>query len=154
MIVDRLSNRSVDTYVPPRVRQALEYLRATDMTAVPIGRHELDGDRLMAIVQDYVTKPADQCVWEAHRRYVDVQYVVHGVERVGHAPLERCRERVPYDGERDVALYHPGTQYVTLTAGMLAILGPDDVHSPGVALGEPLAVRKVVMKAAVHGVRP
>jgi biofilm protein TabA len=149
MIVDRLGNRSVDAYVPPRVRQALEYLRAADMSAVPIGRHALDGDRLYAIVQEYVTKPADQCVWEAHRRYIDVQYVVHGAERIGHAPLARSGERVPYDGERDVALYDPGTQFVTLTAGMLAIFGPDDVHSPGGAVDEPRSVRKVVIKAAI-----
>jgi biofilm protein TabA len=149
MIVDRLGNRSVDAYVPPRVRQALEYLRAANMAAAPVGRHELDGDRLYAIVQEYMTKPADQCAWEAHRRYVDVQYIVHGAERIGHAPLARSGERVPYDRDRDVTLYYPGSQYVTLSSGMLAIFGPDDVHSPGGAVDHPRAVRKVVMKAAI-----
>jgi biofilm protein TabA len=149
MIVDRLGNRSVDAYVPPRVRQALEYLRAANMAAVPIGRHELDGDRLFALVQEYTTRPSSECVWEAHRKYIDVQYIVHGAERMGHAPIARAGERVPYDPERDVTLFHPGTQFVTLTAGMLAIFGPDDVHSPGVAVDEPRAVRKVVMKAAL-----
>ena len=150
MIVDRLGNRSVDAHVPPPVRQALEYLRATDMTAVAIGRHELDSDRLFAIVQEYVTRPALECPWEAHRRYIDVQYVVHGAERIGHVPLARAGERAPYDPGRDVALYHPGTQFVTVTAGDMAIFGPDDVHSPGAAVDEPCAVRKVVVKVAVH----
>ena len=150
MIVDHLGNRSVDGQVAPRVRQALDYLRETDMTAVALGRHELDGDRLIAIVQEYVTKPADRCIWEAHRRYVDVQYVVHGTERIGHAALAGCGERAAYDSGRDVALYDPGTEFVTLTAGMLAILGPDDVHAPGAAVDEPRAVRKVVMKVAIE----
>jgi biofilm protein TabA len=149
MIVDRLGNRSVDAYVPPRVRQALEYLRTANMAAVPLGRHELDGDRLFAIVDEYTTRPAEECVWEAHRKYLDVQYVVHGAERIGHVPIERSGERVPYDAQRDVTLFYPGTQFVTLTAGMLAIFGPQDVHSPGVAVDAPRPVRKVVMKAAI-----
>lgn len=146
MIVDRLGNRSVDAHVLPRVRQALEYLRTTDMRAAAPGRHEIDGDRLFALVQEYETRHPDACVWEAHRRYVDVQYVVQGIERMGYAPIADMVPRVPYDAEKDVALFEPGTRFVTLNAGMYAIFGPEDVHSPGGAAGEPRAVRKVVVK--------
>jgi biofilm protein TabA len=149
MIVDRLGNRSVDVHVPPRVRQALEYLRTTDMGAVPLGRHEIDGDRLFALVQEYQTRLPADCVWEAHRRYVDVQYIVRGAERMGHASIADTVPRVAYDEEKDVALFEPGTRFVTLTAGMYAIFGPNDVHSPCVAAGDPQPVRKVVIKAAI-----
>lgn len=149
MIVDRLGNRAVDADLPPRVRQALEYLRTTNMAAVAIGRHELDGDRLFALVQEYNTRPPDACVWEAHRRYIDVQYVVHGAERMGHARLGQVAEREAYDPARDVAFFEPGTKFVTVPAGTFAIFGPDDVHAPCGALAEPSAVRKVVVKAAI-----
>jgi YhcH/YjgK/YiaL family protein len=146
MIVDRLGNRSVDAHVPPRVRQALEYLRSTKLGAVSLGRHDIDGDRLFALVQEYQTRLPGDCVWEAHRRYVDVQYIISGAERMGHASIADAVSRVAYDPEKDVALFEPGTRFVTLTAGMFAIFGPDDVHSPCVAAGEPQAVRKVVVK--------
>ncbi len=149
MIVDRLGNRSVDAHVPPRVRQALEYLRTTDMRAVALGRHDIDGDRLFALVQEYQTRLPAECVWEAHRRYVDVQYIVRGAERMGHASIADLLPRVGYDLEKDVALFEPGTRFVTLSAGMFAIFGPNDVHSPGNAAGDPQPVRKVVVKAAV-----
>lgn len=135
--------------LPPRLAQALDYLRATDMMAVSIGRCDLDGDRLFALVQEYTTRAADRCVWEAHRRYIDVQLVVFGVERIGYANIAHAREREPYDPARDVAFFEPGFDYITLQPGMLAILGPEDVHSPGAAAGEPERVRKVVIKAAV-----
>lgn len=151
MIVDRLGNRAVDAHLPARVRQALEYLRSTDMTAVPIGRHELDGDRLFALVQEYTTKPLDACVWEAHRKYIDVQYVVRGTERMGHARLGQVAERQAYDPARDVVFFEPGTKYVTVAAGTFAIFGPDDVHAPCVAVDDPSPVRKVVVKAAITG---
>ena len=97
MIVDRLGNRSVDAHVPQRVRQALEYLRTTDMAAAALGRHDIDGDRLFALVQEYKTRPAADCVWEAHRRYVDVQYIVRGAERMGHAAMPDMLPRQAYD---------------------------------------------------------
>jgi biofilm protein TabA len=151
MIVDRLGNRSVDAHLPSRVRQALEYLRTTDMNAIGLGRHEIDGDRLFALVQEYVTRPPHECVWEAHRRYIDVQYVVKGVEKMGHAPLSRVVQRHPYDPERDVTFFEQGEAFVTLAAGSFAIFGPDDVHAPRVAAGEPTTVRKVVVKAVIDG---
>ena len=152
MIVDRLANSTPLYQLPAHLARALDYLRATDMRAVALGRHDLDGDRLFALVQEYTTRPADQCVWEAHRRYIDVQYVVQGVERMGVAALAQMQEREAYDGARDVAFFDPGTEFVTLHAGMFAIFGPEDVHSPGHIAGQPALVRKVVIKAAVGDV--
>jgi YhcH/YjgK/YiaL family protein len=78
-----------------------------------------------------------------------VQYVVRGVERMGYANIAGAREREPYDAARDVAFYAPGGDYVTISEGMFAIFGPEDVHSPGGAAGAPAPVRKIVIKAAV-----
>jgi YhcH/YjgK/YiaL family protein len=90
-------------------------------------RHDLDGDRLFALVQEYTTRAAEQCVWEAHRRYIDVQFMAVGAERMGYAPLATMREREPYDAARDVAFFEPGTEFVTIQEGMFAIFGPEDV---------------------------
>ena len=81
--------------------------------------------------------------------YIDVQYVVKGVERIGHVPITRVVERTPYDPERDVTLYERGESFVTLPAGSFAIFGPDDVHSPCVSATGPASVRKVVVKASI-----
>ena len=152
MIIDRLSNSSPLFQLPARLARALEYLRATDMRSVPSGRHDLDGDWLFALVQEYTTRAPDQCVWEAHRRYIDVQFMAVGAERMGYAPLSAMREREPYDAARDVMFFEPGTEFVTIREGMFAIFGPEDVHSPGHVAGTPRLVRKVVVKAAVDDV--
>ncbi|MBK7541977.1 MAG: YhcH/YjgK/YiaL family protein [Candidatus Competibacteraceae bacterium] len=49
---------------------------ATDLNALAEGRHELAGDALFALVQDYHTKPQSEGFWEAHRRYTDLQFIV------------------------------------------------------------------------------
>jgi biofilm protein TabA len=149
MIIDRLANPAPLFRLPVRLARALEYLRATDLTSVPIGRHDLDGDRLFALVQEYTTRAADECIWEAHRTYIDVQFVAVGVERMGYANLGQMRERDAYDATRDVAFFEPGESFVTIPAGTFAIFGPEDVHSPGHAAGAACLVRKVVVKAMV-----
>jgi YhcH/YjgK/YiaL family protein len=149
MIIDRLSNPVPLFRLPARLARALEYLRATDVRSVSPGRLDLDGDRLFALVQEYTTRQPGQCVWEAHRRYIDVQFMAAGAERMGYAPLWATREREPYDAARDVTFFEPGTEFVTIREGMFAIFGPEDVHSPGHVAGSAALVRKVVLKAAV-----
>ena len=99
-------------------------------------------------MQEYTTRAADQCVWEAHRKYIDVQFVVAGVERMGYANLAQMRERDAYDASaRRRLLRARRVEFVTIRAGTFAIFGPEDVHSPGHAAGAPGLVRKVVVKA-------
>jgi len=150
MFIDQLANTAVDSTLPPHVRRAIEYLRTTEMASVPQGRYELDGDRLVALVQEYTTKAAADCKWEAHRKYIDVQYVVRGVERMGYVDIAAVREVEKYDADRDVAFFEPGHNYVTVPAGTFAVFWPHDVHSPQCAVDEPSPVRKVVVKVAVE----
>jgi YhcH/YjgK/YiaL family protein len=148
MIVDRLEHEPEIPHLAARLRQGLEWLRTTDVGALPAGRHDIDGDRLYALVQQYTTRSPDECRWEAHRMYADIQYVVSGVERIGHAPLADAHEREPYDGARDVAFFEPGDEFVVLHPGMFAIFLPEDVHAPCGAADKPAAVRKIVLKVA------
>jgi biofilm protein TabA len=147
VIVDRLANPAPVFQLPARLALAIDYLRANDLRSVSLGRHDIDGDRLFALVQEYTTRPADQCVWEAHRKYIDVQFVAFGVERMGYANIAHMREREAYDETFDVTFFEPGVDLVTIRAGTFAIFSPEDVHSPGHAAAEPGLVRKVVVKA-------
>lgn len=151
MIVDRLDRELEIPNLPHRLREGLSWLRGTDLGALATGRHEIDGDRLFALVQQYMTRTPAECRWEAHRMYADIQYVVSGVERIGYAPPEDARACEPYDAARDVAFFEPGVQYVTLEPGMFAIFLPGDVHAPCGAAGKPSPVRKIVVKVAAGG---
>jgi beta-galactosidase beta subunit len=43
------------------------------------------------LVQEYITKPLEQGLWEAHRNYIDFQYMFSGQERMGFANLSTMR---------------------------------------------------------------
>lgn len=151
MIVDRVSNMDFYRGLQPGFVRALEFLRDTDLLTIPVGRHDLDGDRLFALVQDYNTKPVEECRWEAHRRYCDVQFLARGTERIGVANIERMRIEQPYDSDRDVAFFTGVGDFLLLNAGTFAIFAPQDVHMPCVHAESSEPVRKIVVKVDLMG---
>ena len=89
MIADTLSNVALYRGLSPRIALAFDYLRDTDFQRAATGTFEIDGQQVYAIVQDYATIDRTQGAWEAHRQYIDLQYVVSGTERIGYAHMRR-----------------------------------------------------------------
>jgi len=158
MIVDSIQNYARYAQLPKPLVQAIEYLGSTDFTHVQNGQYELDGKRMVSIVNRYQTKLMDQAVWESHRKYIDVQFVAGGRERFGHVPLaEAPAVKTPYQDDRDVIFYEPGVATYDAPAGTFMIFYPDDIHAPGLASGvppRPSDVVKVVVKVAVESIQP
>ena len=149
MLVDQIRHGDAYACLHVGLAQAFAFLASAPLAALAPGRHAITGDRVFALVQDYLTKPPDTGVWEAHRRYIDVQYVVSGTERLDYAPLDRLTVTQPYDEAKDVLLLAGEGDRVTAAAGTFVVFFPHDAHMPGLALGGPAPVRKVVVKVAV-----
>lgn len=151
MLVSALSHINDNDYLSTRMQAAYAFLRTADLANLPLGRIDIDGDNVFANVQEYVSVPASQKQMEAHRRYYDVQYVVSGEELMEVASLETLVAVDSFDEEADFGLYEtPETpSVIVLRAGDLAVVAPEDAHKPGCALGEPLPMRKIVVKVRV-----
>lgn len=149
MIIDHMDNAAVYGGLGERFRKALDYLAQTDVTELAPGRYDIDGDKVFALVQRYETKPQEKGVWEAHRRYIDVQYVAAGVETMGYAPLGKLTVTKPYAPEGDCELLEGSGAFFDAAAGMFALFYPQDAHMPGLACGASQPVVKVVVKIAV-----
>lgn len=153
MILDRLEHAAMYRPLGKTIAAALDYLRRADLSKAPDGRHELDGQRLFVMVQQYQTKPLAEATWEAHRQYIDVQYVIQGAERIGYAALrDNVPVQRPYDAEKDVIFFDAAGDFVSLRVGDFAIFAPHDIHAPGLALSPSGAlgtVRKAVVKCRV-----
>lgn len=146
MIVESIDNLPRRLSVLRPFAQALEYLTGQDLTRLPLGRHSVMDDRILALVSEYQTVDLAQGKWEAHRRYIDIQTLAIGQERIGVAPLDKMKVQVPYDLTKDILWLTGSGDFVTIWPGRLAILWPEDVHMPNLAAGEPMPVKKIVMK--------
>jgi YhcH/YjgK/YiaL family protein len=155
MIFDRLENAEMYNGLSKEIATAFEYLRKTDFSKLPEGRHDVDGDRVYAMVQRYQTRPVADAKWEAHRRYLDVQYVAEGCERIGYTALtDKTPFEKEYDSGNDFALYKTNGEFLTVSAGGFAIFAPQDLHAPCLAAGTPETLEqvcKVVVKCRVAG---
>ena len=153
MIVGSLSQVAQQAATPPGIQKALDFLQRAVNEDLPDGRVTIDGSAVYALVQSYESRAEnDNPTFEAHRRYVDIQYIVSGSEVLGWAPLDELSVTVPYDGEKDALLGTVPPEAATLirfAAGQAIVLYPTDAHAPGLAAGEPGPVKKTVVKIAL-----
>lgn len=151
MILDTLPLWRRYASLNPRFAAGFAFLEGLRPDAAA-GRHEIDGDSVYAIVQRYQTRPVTGMQLEAHRRYIDIQYVAGGREVIQWAPLAGLTEVTqPYDDVKEAALFALSADMVPVPvrAGQFAILFPEDAHAPCCVWGDPGDVVKVVVKVAV-----
>ncbi len=152
MIVTDLEHAGKQLPSSPAFRKALAFLRRGDLAALPDGRYEIDGERVFAMAQRYETLAQAEPRFEAHRKYIDVQFMAAGSEVIGWAHVSALAVTEVYDAEKDVCFGPVKTGLwtpVRLGAGQLAVLYPEDAHAPRLAAGLPAPVVKVVVKVAV-----
>jgi YhcH/YjgK/YiaL family protein len=145
MILDTLANADRYLSLHPLFPRAFEFLRSTDLNALAPGRHVIDGESLFAIVEACPGRTRAEAKLECHRRYIDIQLVLGGIDEMGWKPLGECRQPVSeFNVERDIRFFDDvPSSWVTTPAGSYCIFFPDDAHAPLVSDG---VVRKVVVK--------
>jgi len=148
MIADTLRNADLYRGLSPRIALAFDFLHGTDFRSAAPGRFEIDGRQVYAIVQEYATLDRVQGTWEAHRQYIDLQYMVSGTERIGYAHVSRLTPG-RYDQERDLLPLSGEGDFLVLGPGSFMLLFPEDAHMPRIAVAAPEMVGKVVVKIAV-----
>lgn len=149
MVLDTFDNAAHYETLNPRFARAFRWLRETDLLAAAAGRHDIDGDAVYALIQDVTTKPREQGVWEAHRRYLDIQAPLTGEEAIGYAPIDQLKVTQAFDVAKDFCLLEGDGVLLRLRPGMFSLLWPQDGHMPGIAVGAPAPIRKVVVKVLV-----
>jgi len=149
MILDLLANSTAYEKLHPGFSAGFHFLRRTDLATMSQGRYAIDGERIYAMVQEYDTKPLADGLLEVHTRYIDMQYLIAGEELIGYAPQTNQAVRTPYDPDRDIAFLEGAADPIRVPQGQFAIFFPHDAHMPGRTIGEPMHVRKVVIKVAV-----
>ena len=152
MILDNMKNTALYESVHPKFAAAFAFCRKAVEENLPVGKYELDGTALYAMVQEYNTKLTADAKFEGHRNYIDIQFMVSGTEVMKWADIAKMTENVPYNPDKDCQFYAPreGAAEAAVEAGEYAIFFPQDIHMPCVSLNEtPAAAKKVVVKVRV-----
>jgi len=111
MVVDKIENSGLYKSLHPRFDKAFEYLRETDFSLLDDGKYEIEGENIFALVQEYNTKDAKDAKPEAHKKYIDIQYIHSGTELIGVATIKN-QVIVVSDPEKDITFYDGETSLV------------------------------------------
>ncbi|OGV67956.1 MAG: hypothetical protein A2498_02880 [Lentisphaerae bacterium RIFOXYC12_FULL_60_16] len=148
MIIDTLGRLPGYQKLNSHFKKAIAFLGRKDLATLADGRHEIDGDRVYAMVMHPAARPKEGAKLEAHRRYIDIQVVLAGTDNMGWRAVEECRDvEQAYAADKDCMLFRdPVTMWVPISSGMMAIFLPEDAHAPSVGAG---ILHKVVVKVLV-----
>jgi biofilm protein TabA len=153
MIVDRLEEAGNYCRLHPGFDAAFDLLRSTPFDELPPGRHEIMGDALVMIVEQVEGTGRDAARLEAHRKYIDVQYIIPAVgaasQEFGWRPTGNCSQTTqPYDKEKDIVYFGDKPElWFPLPPGHFAVFFPGDAHAP---VAMPTKIHKAVIKVALQ----
>jgi YhcH/YjgK/YiaL family protein len=159
MVLDTIENANLYAGLNAGFAKAFEVLKDASLSQKKDGKYPVDGENIFYSIQRYTTKPLNQGKLEAHRQYIDIQFLLSGVELLGYAPLKGLTIAEEYNPQKDIAFFETPREItkVILEPGLFCILFPDDAHlpalgevsplgGPGYRLTGPVDIRKVVIK--------
>lgn len=148
MILATLTESGRFEALHPLFVRAFEFLRNTDLMALEPGKHTVQDEAIFVIVEACAGRTRAEAKLECHRRYIDIQLVLEGVDEMGWRPLAECVDpATDYDAARDIRFFNDTpVSWIATPPGAFCLFFPDDTHAPLVSTA---FIRKVVVKIAV-----
>lgn len=154
MIYGNMNAKETEAAYSETIQKAIRILRETDVTDMHHGKYPLDGDKLILQINEITTGPKETKRPEVHRKYIDVQFMVHGHELIGFYPDKKESEVLDDQLETNDVLFYKenpdaGEIMLPMTKGCYAIFFPEDVHRPCCQMNQAEDVKKIVLKIRV-----
>jgi YhcH/YjgK/YiaL family protein len=147
MIFDKIEYAGHYFGIYEKLTKGLHFLCAFDKNKFKLGSKEDLGDGIFVLFQERETYPEKERKYEAHKKYIDIQYVLEGDEIITYRDIKGMPVKIPYDSDKDIMFFDgsaPGSPLL-MTPGYFAIFFPHDAHKPLVTY-QSNSVRKIVLK--------
>ncbi len=158
MILGHVNSKEDITLYPKAIQKAIEYLRVTDIMAMEPGKYPIDGDDMIVQVIETKTGARETKRPEIHHKYVDVQFLVKGEEKIGfYADMGDNEIDEDFSDTRDLVFYKNNKNaketFCVMSEGSYAVFFPADVHTPAVSVNTDMDIKKVVVKVSVSSLK-
>lgn len=131
--------------------RVLTYLDSLQEGELPKSGTVISEEEIFCNPVSLTSKPKELCIYEAHKKYIDLHYIVSGKEGIATADVETLSETVPYDEEKDIAFYKgEAFGHYVLKAGDFMVCYPSDAHMVAMMDERPEPIEKVVVKIKVR----
>ena len=142
---DNLQNKSLSQ----KIQECIKFTKENNLKEYNPGSYEIPGTDIKFNIGKYNTKPENECFWESHLKYIDVQIMLNGKEYIAFNNIRNLKQ-VKIEKENDFIGYEGDELFrVLIENGDVLILYPEDIHMPGMRVDESIPVEKVVFKIDV-----
>lgn len=133
-----------------KIEYAIDYIKKLDLKLIENGKYVVNDD-FFYLVQEYHTKKSKDVKFEAHKKYVDIQFLVAGQERIEVTAAAFMEIEVPYDSQNDVVFFKEPRYagYVDIKANCYTVFYPKDAHKPGIDLEQTQSIKKIIGKVRI-----
>lgn len=149
MIFDSVKNFRNYLCLHQHFNDVYDFIKKNDMLSMADGRYEVNGHGAFVLVKEYITKDSSETFIECHRKFIDIQILLKGVERIGVCNKAGCKES-DYDAEKDLQKLKGELSFIKMDSNSFAVFFPDDGHMPELNYNNlKEKVKKMVFKVPV-----
>lgn len=139
MIFDKIEN--IDRY------SFLKQIKHFDLKDYQKGKIEINEDQFFGIGLEYETKDASACLWEAHKKYLDIHFILEGEEIINISEVLNMNPTMDFDYENDYQLFKGNKQQsIHLKKGYFLALSPNECHQTAIMINKISSIKKIVFK--------
>lgn len=150
MIFGSVKNLDQFSFLKNSIKECFAYANTHDLKSFRPGCHEIDGERFFVNIVEYETTDAENRFWEAHKKYLDIHYMICGDEQIDlnfiqNMDLKEYVEKddfLPMDGDKNAN--------VILHDGDFLVCYPCDAHRTAVAVDKPEKIKKAIFKVQIE----
>jgi YhcH/YjgK/YiaL family protein len=133
--------------------EAFNFLKTHDLKTLAPGIYNIDSGNVIATVWEGAPKIKDSILWEVHRNFNDLQYIISGKAEMGIMPMDdpNVKITVPYSEEEDIEHFsvNAGYQYYPADSRTFFIFSPKEIHRPAIRVNGNSPIKKIVIKVRV-----
>lgn len=133
--------------------EAFNFMKTHDLKRLAPGKYIIDSGNVFAIVWEGIPKIKDSVLWEAHRDFNDLQYIINGKTEMGITPIDNINKKVTvsYTKEEDIEHFtvSAGDQYYPADSSVFFIFSPKEIHRPAIQIDANKPIKKIVIKVRV-----
>ncbi len=150
MIYGTINDLNRYRFLEDNIQKCFAYIKEHRLEDFEKGSYPIDDNILFFNIAEYNTKTDEsEGFWEAHRRYIDLHYLLCGSEKINLNFISRMKQGAFSEEDDFLPLEGGYTASIILTPGDFLICYPEDAHMTALSQTQSTPIKKAIFKIRI-----
>ncbi|WP_317367197.1 YhcH/YjgK/YiaL family protein [uncultured Tyzzerella sp.] len=149
MIYSNIKNIGEYSFLPENIQKCFDYIKKNNLKDLEKGSYEICGKDLFVNIVEYETTTEDKRIWEAHKSYLDIHFILDGEEIINVNFINNMEQKEFVEEEDFLNINGDKKSSIVLQEEDFLILYPNDAHMPSVNVSSSKKVKKAIFKVKI-----